>query len=73
MGYFALLGESEDSVPKVVRAHINLWSLPSLIPGRRLFYFDVGVELEAGETALTNLQMLLPFRVEKASGLTAAR
>lgn len=76
MGYFALLGDSEGSAPRVIRLHLNLWSLPSLIPGRRLFYFDVGAEIEATSEPVKSVQMLLPFRVEEGrwpDGTTVAQ
>ena len=65
MGYFGILSDADDNRPDIFRTHLNLWSLPGLFPGRRLFYFDVGVEKCAGEKPVERIQMLLPFRVEE--------
>lgn len=78
MGYFAVLwpestrGRPAD-IPGIRRCHINLWSLSSLIPGRRLFYFDVGLELVAGAGPITEVELLLPFRVEEGPWKGRAR
>jgi hypothetical protein len=60
-------GGNLTEIPGIRRCHINLWSLSSLIPGRRLFYFDVGLELVAGVEPIYELELLLPFRVEEGS------
>jgi hypothetical protein len=78
VGYFAVLqadavvGASNraplgraEAISGIRRCHINLWSLTSVIPGRRLFYFDVGLELIAGTEPVTSFEMLLPFQVEE--------
>lgn len=70
MGYFAVLrpqpaGDDSAEIPEIRRCHINLWSLSSLIPGRRLFYFDVGLELVATAGPIDQVELLLPFRVEE--------
>lgn len=65
MGHFAVLSEGASAQPTVPRVHINLWSLQSLVPTRRLFYFDVGMELKAGVTELSSFELMLPFRVEE--------
>jgi hypothetical protein len=44
-----------------------LWSMPSLAPGRRLLYLDVGLEVQAGQAEVNSLQLLLPFRVEEGA------
>ncbi|SKK41147.1 Uncharacterised protein [Mycobacteroides abscessus subsp. bolletii] len=69
MGYFAVLkpadaGESEAF--DIKRCHINMWVLPSFIPGRRLLYFDLGLEvLSLGEKPVKAVEVLLPFTVEE--------
>lgn len=55
MGYFAVLVQDEDKTyakaVKIVRLHVNIWALRGLSFGRRrrLFYFDVGMELKFGD------------------------
>lgn len=67
MGYFAVLKSGESDGVRGWCCHVNYWSLPSLIPGRRLFYFDVGVELEnSGGAPIEKFQLALPFSVEEA-------
>lgn len=67
MGYFAVLKPDDaDSAPFAVeRCHINLWVLPSLLPGRRLMYFDLGLNITAGDKPVTSIEVLLPFFVEE--------
>ena len=74
MGYFAVLALPEDqSIAQHLRAsrlHVNIWALRGLWFGRRLFYFDVGVELRLDEAApngssIRAVDFLLPFRVEE--------
>jgi len=68
MGFFAVLA-AEASTPDVThfvkRCHLNLWSLPGLGFGRRLLYLDVGLQVQAGQTEVTSVQILLPFRLEE--------
>src|SRR5262245_18781766 len=68
MGWFAVLqpdavgGSGTVSIP---RCHINLWVLPGLWPGRKLFYFDVGLEIEATSSPVSSIGLVLPFEAEK--------
>lgn len=68
MGYFAVLkpdGSNEADEFSIVRCHINLWVLRSFIPGRRLLYFDLGLQISAtGSQPVKAIELLLPFRVE---------
>src|ERR1700719_3758012 len=65
MGYFAVLRSADADHFSVPRCHINIWVFSGLFPGRRLLYFDVGVEIKAGPGGqITSFQLLLPFRVE---------
>lgn len=69
MGYFAVL-TPVDADPEVAfsitRCHINLWVLRSFIPGRRLLYFDLGLEISvAGAAPVDAVEVLLPFKVEE--------
>ncbi|MCX4853900.1 hypothetical protein OG426_53615 [Streptomyces canus] len=74
MGYFAVLFKNGGEKFRVQRCHINLWALPGLIPGRRLLYFDVGLDIEAvGSRPVKSVQLLLPFRVEEARWRSGAR
>lgn len=75
MGYFAVLAPSPDQITnmnlRVKRLHINLWALRGLWFGRRLFHFDVGMELcldhseSSPGTQIQEVDLLLPFRVEE--------
>ncbi|MDO4646314.1 MAG: hypothetical protein Q4B02_11130 [Propionibacteriaceae bacterium] len=83
MGYFAVLVQDEDKTyakaVKIVRLHVNIWALRGLSFGRRrrLFYFDVGMELKFGDeknmdeggknkdASIKAVEFLLPFRVEE--------
>jgi hypothetical protein len=68
MGWFAVLQpdavESSGTV-SIPRCHINFWALPGLWPGRRLFYFDLGLEVTAKSTAVSTIGLVLPFEAEK--------
>lgn len=67
MGYFAVLDADStqgSNSPYIERCHLNLWALPGLFPGRRLFYMDIGLEVAAGDAPVSRLQVLLPFRIE---------
>ena len=68
MGYFAVLRPDDAAAEldfEVTRCHINLWVLPSFIPGRRLMYFDLGMEVTAtGAAPVDAVEVLLPFTVE---------
>lgn len=69
MGYFAVLQPSDaddDATFNVSRCHINVWVLRSFIPGRRLVYFDLGLEVTAtGTKPVKAVEVLLPFKVEE--------
>lgn len=69
MGYFAVLtpADAESDVAfSITRCHINLWVLRSFIPGRRLLYFDLGLEISVtGSKAVEAVEVLLPFKVEE--------
>lgn len=47
VGYFAVLSAPDGPAFRVRRCHLNLWSLATLLPGRRHWYLDVGVHIEA--------------------------
>jgi hypothetical protein len=68
VGYFAVLKPVDATAGAdfdVTRCHINVWVLPSFIPGRRLMYFDLGIELTAiGADPVNAVEVLLPFLVE---------
>lgn len=51
MGYFAVLSLPDGPSFRVCRCHLNLWSLAGAVPGRRLWYLDIGLHLEAPEQA----------------------
>lgn len=57
--------DDKTELPEASRVHINLWCLPGLFPGKKLFFFDVGVEIKAKATPVRSIQLLLPFRVEE--------
>lgn len=66
MSFFAVLNSSADTVEKpfqVSRLHLNLWSLAAIGARRRMFLFDVGVEIHADESgdAVTEISLALPF------------
>lgn len=75
MGYFAVLVQNDASAYakfiKIKRLHINIWSLRGLWPGRRLFYFDVGLELHLKKSKrnplsyVDGVEILLPFIAEE--------
>ncbi|QZT57120.1 hypothetical protein [Mycolicibacterium austroafricanum] len=71
MGYFAVLkpaDATDDVTFDITRCHINVWVLRSFIPGRRLLYFDLGLEIAATGTAPVGaVEVLLPFKVEEGS------
>lgn len=52
-------------LPGIRRCHVNLWALSSLVPGRRLFYFDLGLELVAATEPVSQVEIILPFRVDE--------
>ncbi|OZC64647.1 hypothetical protein CH306_18445 [Rhodococcus sp. 15-725-2-2b] len=64
MGYFAVL-DSPNAKFTITQCHINIWVLRSLLPGRRLLYFDLGLEISAdGSQPVDAVELLLPFKVE---------
>jgi hypothetical protein len=75
MGNFAVLSQPSEraltACLKVKRLHVNIWALRGLWIGRRLLYFDVGVELELAHCEelpglkVHAVELLLPFRVEE--------
>lgn len=65
MGFFAVLCAEDCEGAQIAQCHVNLWSLPSGLPGRRFYYFDVGLEVEAGASPVHSIQLLLPFRAEE--------
>lgn len=74
MGYFAVVQPADKSRTdrlSVGRLHVNVWALKGLWFGRRLLYFDVGVELKLGrdddssDLEIATVELLLPFRVEE--------
>jgi len=75
MGYFAVLAQAANKDIaehlRVSRLHVNIWALRGLWFGRRLFYFDVGIELKFDGSGLSPdskvdaIEVLLPFRVEE--------
>lgn len=66
MGYFAVLSSTDVDRANILQCHLNLWCLPGILPGRRLLYLDVGLEIEAPQNAtVKEFQLLLPFRVEE--------
>lgn len=66
MGYFAILKSSESSSDfSLPRCHVNVWLLPSALPGRHLLYFDVGFEVQASQAPVDGVEILLPFRLEE--------
>jgi hypothetical protein len=68
VGYLAVLAKPDSELPMVERCHLNLWALPGWWPGRRLFYFDIGLILKAPTNeALSEIQLLLPFAAENAN------
>lgn len=72
MGYFAVLkpADADENVEfSVTRCHINVWVLRSFMPGRRLLYFDLGLEISArGTRPVPAVEVLLPFKVEEGYG-----
>lgn len=72
MGYFAVLKPAdvnENVEFSVTRCHINVWVLRSFLPGRRLLYFDLGLEISArGPRPVQAVEVLLPFKVEEGYG-----
>jgi hypothetical protein len=73
VGYFAVLRQDGAALPGIRRCHVNVWSLSSLLPGRRLLYFDVGLELVAGAEQVSEVELMLPFRVEEGHWPGGAR
>jgi hypothetical protein len=68
MGYFGVLHTGDTLRCEILLCHINLWCLPSLFPSRRLLYFDLGLQIRAGNTEpVKAVEVLLPFRVEHGS------
>lgn len=69
MGYFGVLspsGADKDATFDVTRCHINVWVLRSFFPGRRLLYFDLGLEISpTGAKPVEAIEVLLPFMVEE--------
>lgn len=75
MGYFAVVAQVADKAYaphlSVKRLHVNIWALRGLWFGRRIFFFDVGVELSLEDPGLPDdveigaVELLLPFRVEE--------
>ena len=64
MGFFAVLADDSDKRFKVKECHLNLWSLGGF--GRRVFYWDVGLRLEADQGKLSKFQLVIPFGTEGA-------
>lgn len=64
MSFFAVL-DPEDfdqrSGFEVSRLHLNLWSLAALGIHRRMFVFDVGMNITAGPEKVTKISLALPF------------
>jgi hypothetical protein len=71
MGYFAIVRVPKDPTGfEVVACHLNVWSLSASFK-RRVFFWDVGIRLRAGEKEITNLSLALPVRVhdKEANGI----
>jgi len=66
MGWFGVLRPSIELTYIVNKCHVNLWALPTLLPGRRLFYFDMGLEIAAQSQPVTSITVVLPFEPEEA-------
>lgn len=64
MGTFAVLNAGQDFI--VRSCHLNLWCLRGLLL-RRVFYWDVGLRIQAGGKPVQELEVLLPFGTDKKS------
>lgn len=64
MGYFAVLAAPDGPSFSPVKCHVNLWALAGAAPGRRLWYLDVGLDIQAHDVPLTAIQLLLPVDIE---------
>lgn len=70
MGHFAVLAcEADQEVQphlSIRDLHVNLWAIKGLGFGRRLFHFDIGIEIKnQGPRDIQCIELLLPFVVEK--------
>lgn len=61
MGFFAILGESDNAEFRVPTCHVNLWVLGGLFR-RHVFFCDVGLRIAPnGNDPVTNVAIALPF------------
>jgi hypothetical protein len=68
VGWFGVLAESDsqEDAFTVSECHLNWWVLPTILPGRRLFFFDVGLQISAPNTKeLRAVTVVLPVDVER--------
>lgn len=68
MGYFAILHATNAQPFKVLACHLNFWLL-SGFPSNQ-FFFDVGLQLEAEDTPVTDFELAIPFRTEDPYALS---
>lgn len=60
MGFFAVLGDSENPNFSIETCHLNLWALGGLF-NRHVFFWDVGLRISAtGDDPVTNVSVATP-------------
>ena len=69
MGWLGVLVDTakrEDDPFRVPACHLNWWTLPTLIPGRRLFVLDIGLHVVASEhKEVSQFILALPVQIER--------
>jgi hypothetical protein len=68
VGWFGVIADTAkaEDIFTVNECHINWWALPTLIPGRRLFILDVGLNVTAPTSKeLLALTVVMPVDVER--------
>jgi hypothetical protein len=67
MGWFGILADTSRDEDKfnVAACHLNWWTLPTFLPGRRLFFLDIGLHVNAPAAKdLNSITVALPIDVE---------
>jgi hypothetical protein len=67
VGWFGVLAETArpEDMFSVAACHLNWWALPTLLPGRRLFFLDIGLHVNAPSgKELQKLTLVLPIGIE---------
>lgn len=67
VGWFGVLADTSQNEDRfsITACHLNWWTLPTILPGRRLFFLDIGLHVNApAQKELQAVTVVLPVDVE---------